>query len=89
VYRQATARVEIHSPVDRVADMVDAEWGVVESGDTDRCEVLLYGQSVASIARWLHAFDADFTVLTPTELRDECTSLADHHTRVAERYRNA
>ena len=89
VYRQATARVHIHSPVEKVADMVDAEWGVVESGDTDSCEVQLYGQSVASIARWLYAFDADFTVLSPAELRDECVSLAEYHLRVAERYRNA
>ena len=89
VYRQANARVQIHSPVEKVADMVDAEWGVVESGDTDSCEVQLYGQSVASIARWLYAFDADFTVLAPTELRDECVSLAEYHLRVAERYRNA
>jgi predicted DNA-binding transcriptional regulator YafY len=89
VFRQATARVEIHSPIDKVADMVDEEWGVVESGDRDSCEVLLYGQSISSIARWLHAFDADFTVLSPTELRTECASLAEHHTRVAERYRNA
>jgi predicted DNA-binding transcriptional regulator YafY len=89
VHRQANARVRIHSPIDKVADMVDAEWGVVESGNTDNCEVLLYGQSVASIARWMYAFDADFTVLSPIELRDECVSLAEHHVRIADRYRGA
>ncbi|ORM36965.1 YafY family protein [Williamsia sp. 1135] len=89
VYRQATARVEIHSPLEQVAEMVDAEWGVVESGDVNSCEVALFGQSVSSIARWLHAFDADFTVIGPAELREECAGLADHHLKIADRYRNA
>ncbi|WP_207841271.1 helix-turn-helix transcriptional regulator [Williamsia soli] len=89
VYRQATARVEIHSPLERVAEMVDADWGVVESGDVNSCEVSLFGQSVSSIARWLYAFDADFTVIGPAELREECAGLADHHLKIADRYRNA
>ncbi|PYE15417.1 putative DNA-binding transcriptional regulator YafY [Williamsia limnetica] len=89
VYRQATARVEIHSPLERVAEMVDADWGVVETGDANSCEVSLFGQSVSAIARWLYAFDADFTVISPVELREECTGLADHHLQIADRYRNA
>jgi hypothetical protein len=89
VYRQATARVEIHSPLEQVAEMVDADWGVVESGDASSCEVSLFGQSVSSIAQWLYAFDADFTVVGPTELREECAALADHHLKIADRYRNA
>jgi predicted DNA-binding transcriptional regulator YafY len=89
VYRQATARVRIHSPLEQVAEMVDSAWGEVESGDVNSCEVALFGQSLTSIARWLYAFDADFTVISPAELRDECRDVADYHLKVAERYRNA
>ncbi|PXW32411.1 UNVERIFIED_CONTAM: putative DNA-binding transcriptional regulator YafY [Williamsia faeni] len=89
VYRQATARVRIHSPLEQVAEMVDAAWGEVESADVNSCEVALFGKSLTSIARWLYAFDADFTVVSPAELRTECHEVADFHVKVAERYRNA
>ena len=89
VYRAATARIRIHAPLDTVAPMVNASWGALETGDDTSCELRLYSTSLTSIARWLHAFDADFTILEPDALRAECRAAAAHHDTVAARYRRA
>ncbi|GAB90537.1 helix-turn-helix transcriptional regulator [Gordonia rhizosphera] len=89
VYRKASARVRIHAPIDVVAGMVDDAWGTVEAGDEHSCELTLFSTSLVSIARWLRAFDADFTVLEPPELVDDCRALARHHDELAARYRRA
>ncbi|GAA1482799.1 YafY family protein [Gordonia sinesedis] len=89
VYRKATARVRIHAPVDTVAPMVNDAWGTLEAGDDTSCELRVYSTSLHSIARWMHAFGADFTVIEPDELRTECRAVADHHDVLAARYRRA
>ena len=89
VYRRATARVRIHAPIETVAAQVFDEWGTVESGDETSCEVTVFSTSLASIARWLYAFDADFTVIEPAELRSECAARAEFHARAAQRYERA
>lgn len=89
VYRKSSARVRIHAPVETIGPMVSDAWGTLESGDEQTCELTLYSTSLTSIARWLQAFDADFTVLSPDALRDELAGVAEHHERVAARYRRA
>ncbi|MGC4934884.1 helix-turn-helix transcriptional regulator [Gordonia sp. DT30] len=89
VYRQASARVRVHAPLEVIAPMVSDAWGTIESGDESSCELTMYSTSLTSIARWLHAFDADFSVLSPDELRGELTAVADHHEHLAARYRRA
>ncbi|PTR30455.1 putative DNA-binding transcriptional regulator YafY [Rhodococcus sp. OK519] len=86
---QVRARVLLHSPIHVIAPMVDAAWGALEDAPDNRCIVALGGDSLPSIARWLSAFDVDFTVLDPPELRDECRRRAEHHALAAERYRGA
>ena len=88
-YRSATARVRIHAPLAVVEKMVDDAWGTIEFGDGSSCELTIYSTSLTSIARWLHAFDADFSVLEPAALRDECRAVAERHVQLAERYRRA
>ncbi|WHU48952.1 YafY family protein [Gordonia sp. L191] len=89
VYRKSSARVRIHAPVETIGPMVSDAWGTLESGDEQTCELTLFSTSLTSIARWLHAFDSDFTVLSPDALRDELAGVAEHHERVAARYRRA
>ncbi|MCR5977165.1 WYL domain-containing protein [Gordonia jinghuaiqii] len=89
IYQRAIARVRIHAPLDEIAAMVHASWGTLESGDEHSCEVTLNGSSLTSIARWLYAFGADFTVIEPVELRAELAAVADYHEQVAQRYRRA
>ncbi|MGC4960028.1 helix-turn-helix transcriptional regulator [Gordonia sp. DT101] len=89
VYRKASARVRIHAPMDVVEPMVDAAWGTIEAGDDQGCELVLFSTSLVSIARWLRAFEADFTVLGPPELVDECRVAARYHDDLAARYRRA
>ncbi len=48
-----------------IAPMVDAAWGTLEDAPDGRCVIALAGESPSSIARWLSAFDVDFTVLDP------------------------
>ncbi|WP_072807016.1 helix-turn-helix transcriptional regulator [Rhodococcoides yunnanense] len=81
------ARIRLHAPIDTIAPMVDEEWGTLESGTDDTCTILLAGGSLQSIARWLSAFDTDFTVLDPPELHDECRKVAEWHERLSARYR--
>ncbi|MDH6283428.1 helix-turn-helix transcriptional regulator [Prescottella agglutinans] len=83
------ARVLLHAPIDEITPMVDAAWGTLEDAPDDRCVVALGGDSPRSIARWLSAFDVDFTVLDPPELRDECRLAAERHALAARRYGDA
>ncbi|MFD4368376.1 helix-turn-helix transcriptional regulator [Rhodococcus sp. NPDC058521] len=83
------ARVMLHEPLERMAPMVHPEWGVIEGLPDGRCAVTVMGQSLGSIAGWLSAFDVDFTVLDPPELRDECRAEAERHRRIAGRYESA
>lgn len=69
--------------------MIHQSWGTLESGDEHTCEVTVYSTSLTSIARWMYAFGADFTVIEPAELRVELGAVADYHDQVAERYRRA
>lgn len=83
------ARVLIHATFGTVAPMIDQRWGTVEPVDDDRCAVEFDGSSLDSIAEWLAAFDLDFTVLDPPELREVCGRVARHHAALAERYLRA
>lgn len=85
-FSQVRARIVLHASIETIAPMVDAEWGTLESDTDDTCIVSLSGSSLPSVARWLAAFDTDFTVLEPPELRDECLTLADRHTMLSRRY---
>ncbi|MEO9327511.1 helix-turn-helix transcriptional regulator [Gordonia aurantiaca] len=89
VQHQATARVRIHAPLEEIAPMIHESWGTLESGDEDSCEVTVYSTSLTSIARWMYAFGADFTVIEPDELRAELAAVAEYHDEVARRYRRA
>lgn len=84
-----SGRVLIHASLEVVAPLVDSFWGAVEPVDDDHCAVVLGGSSLDSIARWLAAFDLDFTVLDPPELRDACRRAAQRHTVLTERYLRA
>ncbi|NLU82668.1 YafY family protein [Rhodococcus sp. HNM0569] len=86
VFGQASARVTLHAPLEVVAPRVSDEWCALEGLPDGRCSVVLHGSSLASIARWLSAFDLDFTVEEPAALRDECRILRDHALTVARRY---
>ncbi|QCQ90110.1 helix-turn-helix transcriptional regulator [Rhodococcus sp. SGAir0479] len=83
------ARVLLHAPIEDIAPMVDAAWGTLEDGPDDHCVVALGGESLRSIARWLSAFDVDFTVLDPPELREECRQAAQRHAVLVRRYGDA
>lgn len=87
--RRAEARIRVHAPLNVVAPMVHDSWGTVETGDESTCDLLVYHSSLSGIAGWLQAFDADFTVLDPPELLDECRARAHHHDLAAARYRRA
>ena len=86
---QTRARVLLHAPFDRIAPMVHEDWGSLEPTDDGNCIVVIGGDSQSSIAKWLSAFDVEFTVLDPPELRDECRAIAERHLRLARRYSDA
>ncbi len=86
VLAQVQAQIRLHAPIETIAPMVDAEWGTLESESDETCILALAGDSLPSIARWLSAFDTDFTVLDPPQLADECRALAERHTMLSRRY---
>ncbi len=85
-FTQVQARIALHAPIETIAPMIDEQWGAIESIDEHTCAVVLSGDSLPSIARWLAAFDTDFTVLDPPELREECRVVAERHARLTDRY---
>ncbi len=86
---QTRARVLLHAPIEQIAPMVHSDWGSVEALDDATCVLVLGAESQQSAARWLAAFDVDFTVLDPPELRDECLAMSERHAFLGARYRNA
>ncbi|GGG16914.1 DNA-binding transcriptional regulator [Rhodococcoides trifolii] len=88
-FAQVHARVTLHASVERIAPVVDPAWGMLESVDDDTCEISLSGTTMKAVARWLAAFDVDFTVIEPPELRDECRRLAERHSALSRRYQQA
>lgn len=88
-FAQARARVTLHASVEEIAPLVDPSWGILESVDDDTCEISLSGTTMESIARWLAAFDVDFAVIEPEELRAECRLLAERHSKLSRRYLQA
>ncbi|WP_068155725.1 helix-turn-helix transcriptional regulator [Rhodococcus phenolicus] len=86
---QVRVRVLLHAPFEEIAPKVYDDWGSVELVDDDSCAVVLDGRSLDAVAKWLYAFDVDFTVLDPPDLRDACRALAERHTLIAARYRRA
>ncbi|MDI9916659.1 YafY family protein [Rhodococcus sp. IEGM 1379] len=88
-YTSTRATVLLHAPIEEVAPMVGEQWGSVEPSDEGRCVVALSGTSLRSIAHWLRAFDVDFTIVSPPELRAECRAIADEQRVVVQRYLEA
>lgn len=85
----ARAHILLDAPFERIAPMIHEDWGAIESSPDGRAVVAIRSHSLRSIATWLSAFDVDFVVLDPPELRDECRAVAERHRLVAERYDNA
>lgn len=88
-YTSTRATVLLHASIEEIAPMVGEQWGSVESSDEGRCVVALSGTSLRSIAHWLRAFDVDFTIVSPPELREECRAIADEQRVVVQRYLEA
>ena len=64
------ARVVLHAPRDVMAQRIPAAYGVLEAIDDERC-LLRYGaHALDHLAYWLLAFDVDFEVLEPVELKE-------------------
>lgn len=88
-FMRVQATILLHAPLDTIAPMIDEQWGTLATHDEHTCTVTLTGDTLASIARWLGAFDTDFTVLEPPELRTECLAVAQQHDLLSRRYRAA
>ncbi len=88
-YSSTRATVLLHAPIEQIAPMVNEQWGSVESTDEGRCVIVLSGTSLRSIAHWLRAFDVDFTVVNPPELREECRTIAAEMAVATQRYLDA
>jgi predicted DNA-binding transcriptional regulator YafY len=88
-FSSTRATVLLHAPIEQIAPMVSDQWGSVESDGENRCVIALSGNSLHSVAQWLRAFDVDFTVLNPPELRDECRTIAEEQAVITARYRDA
>ncbi|GGQ54916.1 helix-turn-helix transcriptional regulator [Kitasatospora griseola] len=88
-FTQASARVRLHAPLERMAERIPAGWGRLAADGPDACIARLYGESPAAIAEWLGSFGAPFTVLEPPELRDACREFAEKHARLAACYQQA
>lgn len=84
-----TAKVLLHAPFESVAPMVEDRWGSLEQVDAGTCAIVLGGRSLDSIAEWLVAFDVDFTVLEPSDLRDACRMQSERFRFLADRYSRA
>ncbi|TCK22205.1 helix-turn-helix transcriptional regulator [Pseudonocardia endophytica] len=69
------ARVRFALPADRVAARANAYRQRVDADGPDACVLHCGGDSVETLAWWLGSFDADFTVLDPPELREQCRVL--------------
>ncbi|KAA0023814.1 helix-turn-helix transcriptional regulator [Antrihabitans cavernicola] len=85
----ARAKVALHAPFDQIAPGVHEDWGTLEATDDGNCAIVIRADSLYSIAKWLSAFDVDFTVLDPPELRDECRKVAQRHAQLLDRYQRA
>ena len=88
-YSSTRATVLLHAPIEQIAPMVSEQWGSVEPTDEGRCVIVLSGTSLRSIAHWLRAFDVDFTVVNPPELREECRTIAAETAVATQRYLDA
>ncbi|QNG17876.1 YafY family transcriptional regulator [Rhodococcus triatomae] len=85
----AQAQILLHAPFERIAPMIHEDWATLEERPDDRCAVHLRGESLRSIANWLSAFEVDFTIESPEELRVEARAVAEEHRRLADRYGGA
>ncbi|MBY6538390.1 YafY family transcriptional regulator [Rhodococcus sp. BP-349] len=88
-FSAARGRVVLHVPFERIEDRVDPQWGTLARLDDERCEVSITADTYPSMARWLAAFDVDFTVCGPQELIDACEVESRRLDRVAARYARA
>ncbi|MBO0702742.1 MAG: WYL domain-containing protein, partial [Candidatus Dormibacteraeota bacterium] len=71
-------RVRVEAPVEHVRERVR---GIVEAVDGQTTLLTLGATNLAGVALWLGALDADFTVLSPPELRDEVGRLAQRYAK--------
>jgi predicted DNA-binding transcriptional regulator YafY len=75
------ARVRFALPAERVATRANAYRQRVDADGPDACVLHCGGDSVETLAWWLGSFDADFTVLDPPELREQCRVLEQRYRR--------
>ncbi len=73
-------QVQVDAPAARVSERIG---GLVEALDDRTSLLTLGGTTLAGVALWLGALDADFTVIAPPELRGELCRLATRYARAA------
>ena len=76
--------VQVQVRVAEPAEQVRARMGGVVEALDDRTSLLSLGAgSMAAVAAWLGALDADFTVVSPPELRHQLARMAARYARAA------
>lgn len=74
------AEVRVDAPAAQVRERTG---GLVEAIDDRTSRLTLGATSLAGVALWLGVLDADFTVISPPELRGELSRLAEHYFKAA------
>ena len=64
------ARIVLHAPREVMAQRIPATYGVLEAIDDQRCLLRCGAHALDQLAYWLLAFDVDFEVLEPVELKE-------------------
>ncbi|GAA4231633.1 putative DNA-binding transcriptional regulator YafY [Streptosporangium album] len=75
------ARVVVHAPVEAVADRVPPAVGVLEAVDEHSCLLDTGADTVETLALYLGALGADFTVDGPPELLTHLRELSERYLR--------
>jgi predicted DNA-binding transcriptional regulator YafY len=70
------ARVLVHAPLARIADLVSPTSGILEAAGEDRCMLTTGADSLDMIAFHLAALGTEFTILEPPELIASARELA-------------
>lgn len=64
------ARIVLHAPREVMAQRIPAPYGVLEVIDEQRCLLRCGAHALDHLTYWLLAFDVDFEVLEPAELKE-------------------
>lgn len=73
-------QVRVDAPAEQVRERTG---GLVEALDSRTSRLTLGATSLPGVALWLGSLDADFTVISPPELRDRLRDLARRYARAA------